>query len=75
MQTDDLPVRHPERSLNWYLADPCFINAIERCFAGTRTKISYSLITLGELEALYAFWKDGFALGEYSEATKDAEGS
>jgi hypothetical protein len=55
---------------NGFQASPCFIRVIERQFG--KKERQFSLEELGRLKAI---WDDGFSLGEYCEATKDAEGT
>jgi len=58
------------RSLNYYLAQPCFILTIEKQWGK-----SASLFPFLELERLYEVWLDGLSMGKYAQATKDAEGT
>ena len=59
-----------QRTRNYYLAQPCFILALEKWIGKPQRSCS-----LEELEGYYQFWRDGYRLGRYEEATKDAEGT
>jgi hypothetical protein len=59
-----------KRTWNWYLANPSLVLVVEK-----QWNKPLGLIPFGEIERLYAVWKDGESMGRYDEATKDAEGS
>jgi hypothetical protein len=55
---------------NYYYADPCFMQIVEKQFHKGPKDFS-----LEQLAQLYPIWQDGYRMGRYGEATKDAEGS
>ena len=57
------------KTRDYYLAQPCFMHALEKAFGPT---YAYSP---DDLEEYYQLWEDGYRMGRYCEATKDAEGS
>ena len=72
-------VYKPDGSMNGYLAQPCFCRIVGGQF-GARVcpaapNHAVYFIPFDELARLYAIWADGFRLGRYTEATKDAEGT
>lgn len=55
---------------NYYLAQPCFILALEKAFGHPQSY--WSEVGLAKY---YYIWNDGHSMGRYAEVTKDAEGS